>query len=78
MDWKVLAALSMLGLALIAGFVICIATSVNLYAKKLVEDPEKRNQRRRGFEVKPIAGAEASTAPPTPAPALKEKDDHHG
>jgi hypothetical protein len=70
MDWKVLAALSVLGLALVAGLVICIATSVNSYAKRLSADPEKR---RRGFEVKPIAG-DARQA----SPALREKDDHHG
>ena len=35
MDWKVLAALGFLGLALIAGFVICIATSVTMIFETL-------------------------------------------
>lgn len=49
MEWKVIAALAMLGLALVAGLVICIVTSVNAYAKRFAEKPEDK---RRGFEVK--------------------------
>ena len=69
MDWKVLMALSVLGLALIAGLVICIVTSVNSYAKRIAREPEDK---RRGFEVK------LKTAGDEQSPALPEKDDHHG
>ena len=68
MDWKVLAALSVLGLALIAGLVICIVTSVNSYAKRIADEPKDK---RRGFEVKVKTAGEDSQA-------LPEKDDHHG
>ena len=50
MDWKVIAALGFLVLALIAGLVICVLTSVNAYAKRLAEEPHRRDK-RRGFEV---------------------------
>jgi hypothetical protein len=66
MDWKVTAALAVLGLALLGGLVICIVTSVNAYAKRFAEQEEDR---RRGFEVKQITGE---------TPVLAEKDDHHG
>jgi hypothetical protein len=72
MDWKVLAALGFLGLALIAGFVICIATSVNAYAKRLTLKPEDK---RRGFEVEV---KQTTAGDVTATPALTEKDDHHG
>jgi hypothetical protein len=62
------AALAFLGLALVAGLVIVVVTSVNLYAKRLADEPEDR---RRGFEVKQPAGGDRP-------PALREKDDHHG
>ena len=71
MDWKVLAALGFLGVALIAGFVICIVTSVNAYAKRLAEKPADK---RRGFEVKQTTSGDGVT----PTPVLPEKDDHHG
>ena len=71
MDWKVLAALGFLGLALIAGLVICIATSVNAYAKRLTLKPQDR---RRGFEVE----VKQTIAGDVTTPALPEKDDHHG
>ena len=61
-------ALSVLGLALIAGLVICIVTSVNSYAKRIAEEPKDK---RRGFEVKVKTAGEDS-------PALPERDDHHG
>ena len=68
MDWKVVAALAFLGLALLGGLVICIVTSVNSYAKRIAEAPKDK---RRGFEVKTITTGE------TPA-VQREKDDHHG
>ena len=67
MDWKVIAALGVLGLALIGGFVIVIVTSVNRYAKQLAE--EKKDP-RRGFEVKTTSSEQS--------PELSKKDDHHG
>ena len=66
MDWKVLAALGFLGLALLAGLAICIVTSVNAYAKRLTLKPQDK---RRGFEVKPITGE---------TPVLRERDNDHG
>jgi hypothetical protein len=68
MDLKVLAALSVLALALVAGLVICIVTSVNSYAKKIAAEPKEK---RRGFEVKTITPGE------TPG-VQRKKDDHHG
>jgi hypothetical protein len=69
MEWKVLAALAFLGLALLGGLVICIVTSVNSYAKRIAEEPKDK---RRGFEVK-------QTITTGEAPAVqREKDDHHG
>jgi hypothetical protein len=68
MDWTVAAALSVLGLALIAGLVICIVSSVNVYAKRFAEKPKDN---RRGFEVKTIAAGQEPAA-------LSKKDDHHG
>ena len=69
MEWKVIAALGMLGLAIVAGLVIAVVTSVNKYARQFSEEPKDT---RRGFEVK-------TTADDTQSPALPEKkDDHHG
>ncbi len=60
MSWMALAALAMLGLALVAGLVIVILTSVNTYAKKLTDEPKDL---RRGFEVKPAAAGDSPRAP---------------
>jgi len=68
MDWKVLAALGLLGVALIAGLAIAIVASVSSYAKRFAEG---RKDTRRGFEVKSI------TTGTQPA-VQREKDDHHG
>lgn len=67
MSWMAVAALAFLVLALAAGFVIVIVTSVNVYAKRATQE---RQDPRRGFEVKQPAGGES--------PVLREKDDHHG
>jgi hypothetical protein len=69
MTWWTVLSLAFLALAIVGGLVICIVTSVNSYAKRLSEPPKVRQP--RGFEVKPTAGGEQ-------APALREKDDHHG
>ena len=70
MDWTVIAALGMLGLAIVAGLVIAVVTSVNKYARQFSEEPKDT---RRGFEVK------TTTADDTQSAALPEKkDDHHG
>ena len=68
MDWKVVAALGLLGVALLAGLVIAIVSSVNSYAKRFAEG---RKDERRGFEVKSIT-------PGTEPAVQREKDDHHG
>jgi hypothetical protein len=68
MDWKVIAALSVLGVALLAGLAIAIVSSVNSYAKRFAEGKEDT---RRGFEVK-------STTTGTEPAVQREKDDHHG
>ena len=68
MEWTVIAALGMLGLAIVAGLVIAVVTSVSKYAKQFSEEPKDT---RRGFEVK-----QTTTAGETPV--LSEKDDHHG
>ena len=68
MSWMALAALAFLVLALAAGFVIVIVTSVNVYAKRATQE---REDPRRGFEVKQPTGGKRS-------PVLREKDDHHG
>jgi hypothetical protein len=51
MDWKVLAALGVMVVALAAWLAISIVTSVNRYARRFTEEPEDK---RRGFEVKPL------------------------
>ena len=56
MEWKVIAALGVLALALVAGLAISIVTSVNKYAKRFVREPEDR---RRGFDVKTFEVLEA-------------------
>jgi hypothetical protein len=63
MDWKVTAALSVLGLALLGGLVICIVTSVNAYAKRFAEQEEDK---RRGFEVKMTTDGESGVHPEKP------------
>ena len=68
MDWKVIAALAVLGVALLAGLAIAIVSSVNSYAKRFAEGKEDT---RRGFEVK-------STTTGTESAVQREKDDHHG
>ena len=68
MDWKVIAALAVLGLAIIGGLVISILTSVNRYAKQLTVE---KTDPRRGFDVKTNAGGESPVLP-------EKKDDHHG
>jgi hypothetical protein len=69
MEWKVIAALGMLGLAIVAGLVIAVVTSVNKYARQFSEEPEDK---RRGFEVKQTDTADTQSA------VQREKDDHHG
>ena len=59
MTWQIAVSLGFLGLAIVAGFVICIVTSVNAYARRLTEGPKDE---RRGFEVKPVAGGEPPAA----------------
>jgi hypothetical protein len=44
MDWKVIAALTILGVAIIVGFVIVLYTSVSRYARSL--DPSIRTSGR--------------------------------
>ncbi len=68
MEWTVIAALGLLGLAVAAGLVIAVVTSVNKYARQFSEEPKDT---RRGFEVK------TNTADSVPA-VQREKDDHHG
>ncbi len=60
MSWMALAALAMLGLALMAGLVIVILTSVNSYARKLTDEPKDL---RRGFDVKPAASGDLPRVP---------------
>jgi hypothetical protein len=67
-DWKVIAALAVLGLAILGALVISILTSVNRYAKQLTD---QKPDPRRGFEVKSNAGGESPVLP-------EKKDDHHG
>ena len=69
MEWTVIAALGMLGLAIVAGLVIAVVTSVNKYARRFSEEPKDV---RRGFEVK-----QTTTAGDSPD-VQREKDDHHG
>ncbi len=69
MEWTVIAALGMLGLAIVAGLVIAVVTSVNKYARQFSEEPKDE---RRGFEVKPTNTADAQSA------VQRERDDHHG
>jgi hypothetical protein len=68
MDWKVTAALGVLGVALLVGLAVCIVTSVGIFARRLAQDPDEQ---RRGFEVK-------STTAGTEPGVQREKDDHHG
>jgi hypothetical protein len=65
MEWTVIAALGMLGLAIAAGLVIAVVTSVNKYARQFSEEPEDK---RRGFEVTP-RGAETDDG--------ERPDQHH-
>jgi hypothetical protein len=70
MDWKVIAALGLLAVALIAGLLIAVVSSVNSYAKRFAEG---RKDTRRGFEVK------TTNAVDPMSPVLTDKkDDHHG
>ena len=69
MEWTVIAALGMLGLAIVAGLVIAVVTSVNKYARQFSEPQEDK---RRGFEVKQTTAADTQSA------VQREKDDHHG
>ena len=72
MDWKTLAALGVMVVALAVWLAISIVTSVNRYARKFTEDPEEK---RRGFEVKLTEdNLPAGTTPDV----QREKDDHHG
>ena len=71
MDWKVTAALAVLGIALVIGLAVCLVTSVGVFARRLAKEPEDK---RRGFEVKQTT----TTADDTQSPAQREKDDHHG
>jgi hypothetical protein len=73
MDWKALAALGVLVIALAVWLAISIVTSVNRYARRFTEEPEDK---RRGFEVK-LTEEEITPAGTTPA-VQREKDDHHG
>ena len=70
MDWKTLAALAVMVLALAVWLAISIVTSVNRYARRFTEEPEDK---RRGFEVK----LTENTIGDSPA-VQREKDDHHG
>ena len=70
MEWKVIAALGLLGVAIVAGLVIVVVTSVSKYAKQLTEEPKDT---RRGFEVK-----QTTTTADTRSAVQREKDDHHG
>ena len=70
MDWKTLAALGVMVLALAVWLAISIVTSVNRYARRFTEEPEDK---RRGFEVK----LTENTIGDSPA-VQREKDDHHG
>jgi hypothetical protein len=69
MEWKVIAALGLLGVAIVAGLVIAVVTSVSKYAKQLTEPPKDP---RRGFEVKQTTTADTQSV------VQREKDDHHG
>ena len=68
MEWTVIAALGMLGLAIVAGLVIAVVTSVNKYARRFSEEPKDT---RRGFEVKTTTTGDSPDV-------QREKDDHHG
>jgi hypothetical protein len=70
MEWKVIAALGMLGVAIVAGLVIAVVASVSKYAKQLTEEPKDP---RRGFEVK-----QTTTTADTQSAVQRERDDHHG
>ena len=70
MDWKTLAALGVMVLALAVWLAISIVTSVNRYARRFTEEPIDK---RRGFEVK----LTENTIGKSPA-VQREKDDHHG
>ena len=70
MDWKTLAALGVMALALVAWLAISIVTSVNRYARRFTEEPQDK---RRGFEVK----LTENTIGKSPD-VQREKDDHHG
>ena len=70
MDWKTLAALGVMVLALAVWLAISIVTSVNRYARRFTEEPPDK---RRGFEVK----LTDNTVGKSPA-VQREKDDHHG
>jgi hypothetical protein len=70
MDWKTLAALGVMVLALAVWLAISIVTSVNRYARRFTEEPQDK---RRGFEVK----LTENTIGKSPA-VQREKDDHHG
>ena len=70
MDWKVMVAMGLLAVALLAGLFIAIVSSVNAYAKRFAEG--RSEEKRRGFEVKSI------TAGTQPTVQREEKDDHHG
>ena len=70
MDWKTLAALAVMVLALAVWLAISIVTSVNRYARRFTEEPQDK---RRGFEVK----LTENTIGKSPA-VQREKDDHHG
>ena len=70
MDWKTLAALGVMVLALAVWLAISIVTSVNRYARRFTEEPEDK---RRGFEVK-LTENTIGTTPDV----QREKDDHHG
>jgi len=70
MDWKTLAALAVMVLALAVWLAISIVTSVNRYARRFTEEPIDK---RRGFEVK----LTENTIGKSPD-VQREKDDHHG
>jgi hypothetical protein len=52
MDWKVIAAIVILGVSLVIGLITVIYTSVSKYARRL--DPEARGARLRSVDHPPV------------------------
>ena len=74
MDWRVLASLAVLGIALVLGLAVCLVTSVGVFARRLAREPEDK---RRGFEVLTTTTTTTNSAGVKSA-VQREKDDHHG